>query len=152
VTEPPPPEVIPIHIPTITTYYSLMVDGLTQKLITVTDGVSYPVISSTTYPITYRDYDDTKATCNKVVFYSDNTSYRASTAQTRSTLSDLKTISNINRKQYSFVDVTEIDIYNQPQTIFPYIIHNNSGAVFAIAIGETVTQLWSDGKTYSKTF
>ena len=56
------------------------------------------------------------------------------------------------RYQYSFVDVIEIDIYNQPQTLFPYIIKDNSAAVFAMAIGETVTQLWSDGKTYSHTF
>ena len=47
-----------------------MVDGVTQKLITVTDGVSYPVISSTTYPITYKG---TGHICRKVVFYSDNT-------------------------------------------------------------------------------
>ena len=130
-----------------------MVDGVTQKLITVTDGVSYPVISSTTYPITYTNYaNDANPTCRKVVFYSDNTSYISSTAQTRSILSDLKTVSNINRKQYSFAGVTEIDIYNQPQTKFPYIIHNDSSPVFAMAIGETVTQLWSDGKTYSHTF
>ena len=130
-----------------------MVDGLTQKLITVTDGVSYPVISSTTYPITYTNANDANPTCRKVVFYSDNTSYISSTAQTRSTLSDLKTISNINRKQYSFVGVTEIDIYNQPQTKFPYIIKDNSdNSIFVTYVGQIVTQLWSDGKTYSKTF
>ena len=115
-----------------------MVDGVTQKLITVTDGVSYPVISSTTYPITYTNANDANPTCRKVVFYSDNTSYISSTSQTRSILSDLKTISNINRKQYSFVGVTEIDIYNQPQVKFPYIITNGSN-----------TQLWSDGRTYT---
>ena len=126
-----------------------MVDGVTQKLITVTDGVSYPVISSTTYPITYKGSGHI---CRKVVFYSDNTSYISSTNQSCTELPIVTTISNIPRLQYSFEGVTEIDIYNQPQTIFPYIIHNNSGAVFAIAIGETVTQLWSDGRTYSKTF
>ena len=151
-TEPPPPEVIPIHIPVITTFSILMVDGVTRKLITVTDGVSYPVLSSTTYPITYTNANDANPTCRKVVFYSDNTSYISSTAQTRSILSDLITISGIHRKQYSFVGVTEIDIYNQSQDEFPYIIHNNSGAVFAMAIGQTVTQLWSDGRTYSHTF
>ena len=57
-----------------------MVDGVTQKLITVTDGVSYPVISSTTYPITYTNANDANPTCRKVVFYSDNTSYISSTA------------------------------------------------------------------------
>ena len=130
-----------------------MVDGVTQKLITVTDGVSYPVISSTTYPITYTNANDANPTCRKVVFYSDNTSYISSTAQTRSTLNDLKTISDINRKQYSFVGVTEIDIYNQPQVKFPYIIKDNSDtSIFAIAIGQTVNELWSDGRTYSKTF
>ena len=130
-----------------------MVDGVTQKLITVTDGVSYPVISSTTYPITYTNANDANPTCRKVVFYSDNTSYISSTAQTRSTLSDLKTISNINRKQYSFVGVTEIDIYNQPQVKFPYIIKDNSdNSIFVTYVGQIVTQLWSDGRTYSKTF
>jgi len=91
----------------------------------VTDGVSYPVISSTAYPVYYSNGNDSNPTCRKVVFYSDNTSYRASTAQTRSTLGTLQTVSNINRKQYSFVGVTEIDIYNQSHVRFPYIIHNN---------------------------
>ena len=83
-----------------------MVDGVTQKLITVTDGVSYPVIPSTTYPITYKNNDDARPTCNKVVFYSDNTSYISITQQSRSKLQDIATISTniyLVRGQYSFV-------------------------------------------------
>ena len=64
--------------------------------------------------------------------YSDNTSYISSTEQTRTQLPNVTTISNALRPQYSFADVTVIDIYNQPQTIFPYIIHNNSGAVLLL--------------------
>ena len=123
-------------------------------VITVTDGVSYPVISSTTYPISYTSpFDNAEPKCFRKEFYSDGTSYRSNTiTQTRTRVGYSLTISNKVRYQYSFVDVTEIDIYNQAQTLFPYIIHNNSGAVFAMAIGQTVTQLWSDGKTFSHTF
>jgi hypothetical protein len=116
-----------------------MVDGLTQKLITVTDGVSYPVISSTTYPITYTNADDANPTCHKVEFYSDNTSYISSTAQTRTRVGNFPVKPGVMRPIYIFVGVTEIDIYNKPQKLFPYLITNDSN-----------TQLWSDGRTYSK--
>ena len=129
-----------------------MVDGVTQKLITVTDGVSYPVISSTTYPITYKT-GAAGHNCRKVVFYSDNTSYISLAKQTRTELPTVTTISNVPRLQFSFADVIEIDIYNQPHTIFPYIIKDNSdNSIFVTYVGQIVTQLWSDGKTYSKTF
>ena len=126
-----------------------MVDG-TSKTITYTDGVPDATISSTTYPITYTNADNSQPTCNKVVSYSDNTSYISSTAQTRTTLSDLKTVSNINRKQYSFAGVTEIDTFGQSQTLFPYIRINNSLPVVTYTTGQTQTQTWSDGRIYTK--
>ena len=127
----------------------------TQKLITVTDGVSYPVLSSTTYPISYTSpFDNAEPKCFRKEFYSDGTSYRSNTIQqTRTRVGAKATISNKVRYQYSFVDVIEIDIYNQPQTLFPYIIKDNSdNSIFVPYVGQIVTQLWSDGKTYSKTF
>lgn len=97
--------------------------------------------------------DDSQPTCNKVVYYSDNTSYRSSTAQTRTRLAnDLVTISNKDRAQYSFTGVTEIDTFGQSQTAFPYIRINKSLPVVTYTTGQTQTETWSDDKTDTKTW
>jgi hypothetical protein len=147
-----PPVVIVIP-PVITTQSVLMIDGINSKTITTTDGIVSPYITSTTYPITYANavsYTTYSLYCNKVVSYSDNTNYISNTEQTKTQLADKLAIDGAKRKQYSFSGVTETDIYNQPQTVFPYILRNNALPTVTYTTGQTQTQTWSDGRTYIK--
>ena len=134
------------------TSFETMIDGMTDKQFITNDGVTTPYITSTTYPITYVNSDTSSPTCYKRVSYSDNTSYSPLSPQARTGLADLKTISNVNRKQYSFAGVTEIDTFGQSQTKFPYIRINNSLPVVTYSSGQTQTQTWSDGRAYTKTW
>ena len=131
-----------------------MIDGVSFKEFLTNDGVQYPVVSNTTYPITYISTGTSTNTldCFRIEYFSDGTQYTSITPQLKTQLSNKPTISGNTRRQYSVQNVTEIDIYGQPQTIFPYIVYNNAGPTWAYGSGQTETQTWSDGRTYSYTY
>ena len=161
-TEPPPTVLVVPSVPTVpvvpvapivTTQSVLMVDNNTYKTITTTNGVPYPVVTSTTYPVSYgvSEYD---TQCYPIVHYSDNTHFISITEAVRTTGPTKSPLTGFARRQFSFAGasagVTEIDIYNQPQTIFPYVLLNKALPVVTYTTGQTQTQTWSDGRTYSK--
>lgn len=111
-------------------------------------------IVSTSYPITYTDTSTRFNTlaCYKVESYSDGSVIKATVSQLITFIGIKQNIYGAERQQYTIQDVTEIDQYGQEQTVFPYIIKDNSGATWAYMSGQTETQTWSDGRVYTYTY
>lgn len=139
------------------TYQGMWADNTSQAW---SDSTIYTVagqpfnavtIVSTSYPITYTNTSTRYNTlaCYKVESYSDGSVITATVSQLITFVGTKLTITGVERNQYTIQDVTEIDIYGQTQTIFPYIIKDNAGPTWAYMSGQTETQTWSDGRDYA---
>ena len=127
-----------------------MIDGVSYKTITITDGIESPYINNTWYTISYppKSYgvltsqfkDVTLYTCYATISYSDGTTYTKSTEQPKVKIGDVKSISNRDIPQIKFTALDGVsDVYEIFKNVFPYITFQDA-----------MKQTWSDGRTYNK--
>lgn len=136
----------------------LMVDNVSYKNIYINNNIESPVVNNYTYQIYYptiaQNDSSTYHYCKAWHHYSDNTKYLSTVKQTRTALTNATTMTGISKKQYKYTkigggDVVQVDKYNQPQSIFPYI--DSDGSFFALIPGGTINEFWIDGTSYKIT-